>query len=179
MKYHLGLMLLLFITSCASPRPSGNEHDFSDLTLLAKVQNRSEQLSKLTHNPIPLPHLYSLLCGIPDGIEKDPHKDSFIHVYMDLEASNSGHAPYPIGTFVIKEKLPDMWSNQPELFTGMLKREKGYNPEAGDWEFMVIDGRARSITARGKISSCLDCHSRHQKTDYLTEVWKKSPTQLK
>lgn len=138
------------------------------------MQNRTNELSELTRNPISLPALYSQLCGGFDSVANNPHRGSFIHVYMTPQPQSAVSPPYPVGTFVIKEKLPSKSSNQPELFTGMLKREKGFNPEAGDWEFMVIDGPAKSITTRGKISSCLDCHSRHQRTDYLTESWKEN-----
>ena len=34
------------------------------------------------------------------------------------------------------------------LYTGMLKREKGYNPDAGDWEFFTLDSKAMLVTAR-------------------------------
>jgi len=174
MKLYVCLTAVLLVCACSAPKQSGQEHDFSDGALLAKVQNRTNQLTKLTSNPIPLPAFYSQLCGAFDGSVNNPHKGSFIHVYLTSLPKSAISPAYPVGTFVVKEKLPSEFSHHPELFTAMLKREIGYNPEAGDWEFMVIDGQARTITVRGKINSCLDCHSKHQKTDYLTESWKKN-----
>lgn len=90
-------------------------------------------------------------------------------IWLNLRKKNR---VYPVGTLVIKEKTTHADGTGTVLFTGMLKRGTGYNPEGGDWEFLVLSGDATTITARGKIASCLDCHSRHQKTDYLTESWK-------
>lgn len=40
----------------------------------------------------------------------------------------------------------------------MEKREEGYFPEGGDWEYAVV-GREGRIEARGQLESCARCHA--------------------
>ena len=105
------------------------------------------------------------------------HEDVAIHVYVspDGEASlRNGAIDYPIGTIILKQKLRGVRHDATELFTGMLKRESGYNPECGDWEFFTLTGDARRVIARGRIESCMDCHTAYADSgfvarDYLTD----------
>jgi hypothetical protein len=50
----------------------------------------------------------------------------------------------------------------------MIKREKDYDPENGDWEYLYADlsGEKPKIE-RGKIASCIRCHSIAKERDYL------------
>jgi len=49
----------------------------------------------------------------------------------------------------------------------MIKREKGFNPLTGDWEFMVVDGSGTKVESRGKLESCQGCHLARPDTDYV------------
>jgi hypothetical protein len=113
----------------------------------------------------------STLCGPPPGIPHSPHGNHWIHVFVTSAATNamlSGQGRYPQGSIILKQKLLDAGGARTELFTGMRKREPGYNPELGDWEFFTLDSTARMVTARGKIESCMDCHTTYQATDFVT-----------
>ena len=73
---------------------------------------------------------------------------------------------FPQGTVIVKQKLaiptakgksaapvkpkPDQ---QPELLTVMIKREAGYDPANGDWEFMVTDGPGLQSRRKRQIGS--------------------------
>ncbi|MGV3757550.1 MAG: cytochrome P460 family protein [Verrucomicrobiota bacterium] len=150
-----------------------------DQFLALEVMGRDTRLTRITATPLRIDPPYAALCGVPNiTVEQSPHDFAHIHVYMNVPGINALKASmtnYPVGTIVLKEKKSDPKNVVPQLFTGMIKREKGYNPEAGDWEFFAANGKGNLIVARGKINSCMDCHSKHQKTDYLTESWKKSP----
>jgi hypothetical protein len=65
---------------------------------------------------------------------------------------------FPVGSVIVKEKLTKPESKSPELMTVMVKREKDFNPDCGDWEFLVFNGDGKQVTARGKIESCANCH---------------------
>ena len=41
----------------------------------------------------------------------------------------------------------------------MIKRKKGFNPAANDWEFLLISGDATKIKKREKTGECQSCHS--------------------
>jgi hypothetical protein len=47
------------------------------------------------------------------------------------------------------------------------KHERGFNPKANDWEFLVIDGDASRIQRREKTGDCLACHSQQKNTDFV------------
>jgi hypothetical protein len=67
---------------------------------------------------------------------------------------------------VVKEKFgPD---GKTELFTGMWKREEGYFPEVGNWEFFTVDGAASKIAERGKLPKCAACHQEMEKGDHVS-----------
>ena len=67
---------------------------------------------------------------------------------------------FPVGTVIVKEKLARVDSNSPELMTVMVRHAKGYNPENGDWEYLVVGGKGTRIDAQGKLATCQSCHSR-------------------
>jgi hypothetical protein len=60
---------------------------------------------------------------------------------------------FPIGSMIVKEKLGSPDSTKPEVLTAMIKRAPGYNPESGDWEYLVLDGAASK-----------NCRARHAYT---------------
>lgn len=133
--------------------------------------------------------------------EANPHRGHSVHVYVtpaEEKKIRTGEGSYPVGTLIVKEKLPSplatlghveqapkslvdnkthakihqvLTPKSPDLFTVMLKREAGYNPDCGDWEFMVVSGDARQILARGKLDSCVECHKDHKETDYVTQLY--------
>jgi hypothetical protein len=75
----------------------------------------------------------------------------------------------PVGTVVVKEKHWNERSDTPSAVAVMIKREPGYDPEHGDWEYGYEE---RSQTekrrvVRGKLDSCIDCHSNARERDYL------------
>jgi len=106
---------------------------------------------------------------------KNPHKDKFINVYINSigkdEMLTKKNPKFPIGTVVVKEKLSAHDSQKPELLTVMIKREKDFNPEVGDWEFLTFNGGATEITARGKLENCQACHLGYKQNDFITRTY--------
>ena len=106
----------------------------------------------------------------PPGV-KNPHLDKFITVYVN----DVGRKPmlemktpaFPKGSIIVKEKLSGLPGSEPELLTVMIKREPGFNPETGDWEYMVTDGTGATVQARGKLENCQACHVSRPKNDYI------------
>lgn len=141
-------------------------------------------------NPVPA-IFYSRLavaCFIPSAAdrkleEENPHRDKFITVYVN----DPGRRPlmeqkesrYPRGSIIVKEKLTTKESQSPELLTVMVKREPGFNPKNGDWEYMVFDGPGEKLFARGKLDKCQACHATYDYQDYVSrnylprELWDK------
>src|SRR5436190_17769194 len=88
--------------------------------------------------------LYRSSKGAVVDSKTNPHLKKYIIVHVNdigrkamLEEKNP---KFPEGSVIVKEKLPEEKSQTPELLTVMIKQRKGFNPESGDWEYMVVDG---------------------------------------
>ena len=104
--------------------------------------------------------------------EKNPHRDKFVTVYVNdagRRAMLEERQPrFPVGSLVVKEKLAARDASEPELLTAMLKRDAGYDPAGGDWEYLVLDGSGREVRARGRLESCRACHQADADTDFVS-----------
>lgn len=67
---------------------------------------------------------------------------------------------FPVGSVIIKVKYASEKGGGALLRTVMIKRAAGYNPECGDWEFVVTDGTGLQVGERGKIQRCMECHQK-------------------
>jgi hypothetical protein len=103
--------------------------------------------------------------------DANPHRDKFVTVYVNdagRRAMLEEKRPrFPAGTLIVKEKLTTRDSTDPELLTAMYKRDAGYDPEGGDWEYLVLDGQGKEVRARGKLESCRACHLDYPHTDFV------------
>lgn len=109
-----------------------------------------------------------LLCALPSAeaqraeTARNPHARKWISVYVNAlgqQAMMTERNPeFPVGSVIVKEKLSPSKEGGPELLTVMVKREQGYNPDSGDWEYMIVNGTATKIEARGKLENCQGCH---------------------
>ena len=127
---------------------------------------------KVNPKPIRVRSVFAMLCRGPSPAEQkldrtDPHKadynkDKFITVFVNKPGKRAmlsdPPGPFPIGSVIVKEKLPSITSRSPELMTVMVKRQKGFNPACGDWEFLVYRPGKRAPDAQGKLASCQSCH---------------------
>jgi hypothetical protein len=77
---------------------------------------------------------------------------------------------YPEGAVIVREKL-ETEAASPELLTAMIKRKKGFNPAANDWEFLVTSGDATKITQREKTGSCQSCHQSVSAKDFVFDSY--------
>jgi len=99
--------------------------------------------------------------------DRGPHADHAISVRVNpigLEAFRA-RTPVPVGTVVVKEK---MTGGKVVAVGTMTKRETGYDPDHGDWEYGYRELKADAPPpTTGKIESCVACHRLAEKKDYL------------
>jgi hypothetical protein len=118
-----------------------------------------------------------------------PHAHTRIRVFMSAGAAKTfklrqenetSAAPvYPVGSIVVKEKKGASYfvgrgeerSKTHDGVGGMIKREKGYDPEHGDWEYFYFEDPAK--VESGRITSCVACHAGAATTDYVFGSWAK------
>lgn len=131
---------------------------------------------RVNPKPLKLPAALNVLCAAPPSASRidasnNPHGQKYFTVYVNdvgqpaMTAQAKPH--FPQGSIIVKEKLPDERATAPELLTVMIKREAGFNPQSGDWEYLVFDGTATKIAGRGKLESCQSCHAMNKATDYV------------
>lgn len=98
------------------------------------------------------------------------HQSIFGAVYLNdiARATLSQSRPliYPEGAVIVREKL-ETEAGSPELLTAMIKRQKGFNPAANDWEFLLISGDAKKIKKREKAGNCQSCHASVSAKDFV------------
>lgn len=119
----------------------------------------------------------------PKGMD-GPHIERLIRVFVNEPGKDSMRSTvrfptgseissgrtFPIGSAIVKEKTRGR-GGAVELSTFMVKRNKGYNPKCGDWEFGVIDGPTRKIVERGKIERCIKCHIEKKELDFTFRTY--------
>ncbi|MFO0455850.1 MAG: cytochrome P460 family protein [Planctomycetota bacterium] len=146
-----------------------------------------DQYFKVTEQPFEMDDTAALLCEPADGLTDNPHDPkypgkAFCHVYVSPSAKETmllGKGTYPEGSLVIKAKLASVDSQTPELFTVMQKMPAGYDPQHGDWKYVVVDGSTFRQLASGRIDSCKSCHDHFSETDYVTRNYLKEKNSSK
>jgi hypothetical protein len=179
------ICLLLFLTATLAftlrSRLQASSQDVAALEIprpAYELLDGYRKWTRVTPEPLLVSAQSAQLCAavIPAVIPAGPHaQDKYISVYVNeigrhaMMEEKSPH--FPAGSIIVKEKLTTARSTTPELLTVMVKRDPDYNPENGDWEYMVFDGTGRTVQASGKLENCQSCHSSDQDTDYVSRAY--------
>ena len=102
----------------------------------------------------------------------DPHAAFYITVYVNNAGREAMFAKqaqrFPEGSIIVKEKFgAPSGDRKPLLYTIMRKRESGYNPKVGDWEFSVVGPDGKEMKATGKLENCQGCHVGQSESDFV------------
>ena len=138
------------------------------------------------HQLFKKPHYVSpaltLLCGTPspEVVAKakaatGPHFEALVQIHTNdsaFRAIDLEKFPFPVGSVVVKEKIGALQSVIG--VGGMIKREAGYDPANGDWEYFYSDTKDQFVT--GKLRNCSECHARAKQTDYVFSRSEPSPS---
>ena len=137
---------------------------------------------KVTPKPVKMPAAVAVDCA-PANAPRGPHADKFINVFVNKMGRDSmlkeRKPQFAEGTIIVKEKLAAPNSPQAELMTAMVKREEGFNPAAGDWEFFVLKSPEKIVLERGKLPHCQTCHASAKQTDYVFRSYLSASAQEK
>src|SRR5215217_4210495 len=119
----------------------------------------TKQWVKVNQRPYRISSEVDALCRLPTRDDyayaqrQNPHAAAYVNVYVNkigARVMSSQEQSFPIGTIIVKEKFYSdrielKEKSKPTLFTVMIKRESGYNPESGDWEYAVVSGDGKKI----------------------------------
>ena len=73
--------------------------------------------------------------------------------YANLAASTK----FVVGSLLVKRHASTK-AAAPVTTFAMVKRDAGFFPEGGDWEYVVLDAEGR-LEERGKLAPCARCHA--------------------
>jgi hypothetical protein len=124
-----------------------------------------------------VPDRVAVLCAAPVAATRNPspHRDKYISVYVNpigqKEILARHVTTYPVGTVVVKDKFIGRTGGTTELSTVMIKRERGYNPTGGDWEYAVLNGKS-TLVERGRIARCQSCHAARRNQDFVFRTYR-------
>ncbi|HSE23768.1 MAG TPA: cytochrome P460 family protein [Pyrinomonadaceae bacterium] len=133
--------------------------------------------TRVNPEPVQMDQQVAAMCGPAYIITSNvgPHRAKFITVYVnDLgrhAMTEELNPRFPVGTVIVKEKLPNKDATAAELLTVMRKRERGYDSKNGDWEYLMLDGPGRDIQDAVKVESCQSCHMAYKQQDYVTRLY--------
>jgi hypothetical protein len=147
----------------------------ANLTGIEKAARDYQKWTPANRQPFLVEEQIWALCrGItPDEqrlLEDKTHR-GFIMVFVNGkgEAAMFNGKPFPVGTVIVKEKHAKK-DSPTEACTVMLKREKGYNPACGDWEFAYLDAKGKA-THEGKLKNCMECHVARKGADFTFRTY--------
>ena len=79
--------------------------------------------------------------------------ETALEPYTHLAASSR----FSVGSVLVKKHASTSSSAPGPTFV-MTKRDSGFYPEGGDWEYLVLDAEGR-LEDRGKLALCARCHA--------------------
>ena len=146
--------------------------------------SRYRSWTKVNAEPIYMEPMVAALCvPTPRKWGSDsPHLTRYFNVYVNAIGKKAMFAKrpsrFPAGTIIVKEKFPanpnsklqTLNSKSPELLTIMVKREKGFNPKCGDWEFRTASGGGE-LHPRASVEHCISCHVAMPEYDYTYRTY--------
>jgi len=106
--------------------------------------------------------------------QEDSHFSTFARVYVNAIGQgvfHDQHPVFPVGTMIVRENLLALTDARPRMLTVMTKREKGFNPAGGDWEFKLIDDQLSQVKLREKTGSCQGCHAAQKENDFVFRTY--------
>lgn len=132
--------------------------------------------TKVNAEPYHISSRLDALCALPslDSFQQErksnPHAGTFIDVYVNSigrSAMFKASPVFPIGSVIVKHKQDRTMGHPTLLYTIMRKRNPGYNPSVGDWEFSVVNADGITVEATGKLDNCQGCHIKKPDSDFV------------
>ncbi|HEX4140550.1 MAG TPA: cytochrome P460 family protein [Candidatus Methylacidiphilales bacterium] len=152
------------------PTSPGNANKLKGESILFTTATNS-QFTKVTPHPLHMSQAVAMLCVQTPLNAPSPHVDKYFDVYISSPEAfviKSGIGTYLEGTVILKRKYSDPDGKKTELFTGMIKRAPGYNPQSGDWEYFTLSGDGAHVEQSGQLQSCMSCHQAYSASDFVT-----------
>ena len=167
-------VVLIIVSADRPTRSSAPENSRFDA---AKLKDKT-LWTRVNAEPFYISSAADALCRAPTRGDyaaerkRNPHAGASITIYVNNTGREAmfSKAPgrFPQGSVIVKEKVGSYSEGRAViLYTLMTKREQGYNPEVGDWEFSVVSGDGAKVEASGKLENCQTCHVTRRDSDFI------------
>lgn len=186
----IGVVILVFAAGLAvalasAPAPASVATHWDSRDAVAEdqpidISNLADRAAwhQVNAKPYRISSVLNVLCDAPspDRVDEErkrnPHASTLVTVFVNetgRAAMYAKNAPsFPVGSVIVKQKFEPYGERAaPILSTVMVKRERGYNQDVGDWEFAVVGSDGREIRARGKLANCAACHTPERANDFV------------
>lgn len=172
----IGLFVMIVLVVALAVRPTeGAKDEFRFDAANLKDRNAWTQVNT---KPYYISSAVDGLCGMPTVAhlkhlrKSNPHASTYITVYVNNVGRDAMFASdaqrFPEGSIIVKQKIGGSLEDRKTLlYTIMKKREAGYNPQVGDWEFSVVGPNGKKVQANGKLENCQSCHLGKSDSDFV------------
>ena len=178
----VGVGAVVLITMVASPQTQSATPDRFHFEA-SKLKDKT-LWTQVNPEPYYISTALDALCAAPMRAnyeaerKTNPHAATYITVYVNSVGRKAMFAKelkrFPRGSIIVKEKIGTYSEGRkPLLYTLMTKREPGYNPAVGDWEFSVVSGNGTQLEATGKLGNCQACHLARSDSDFVFAPYRK------
>jgi hypothetical protein len=135
----------------------------------SKTDNDEEVIKHDDKKQFTFPHWKSLQKLNTEALPSADH-NAWFDIYVNTIAKKAyveKLSLLPVGSIVLKPLYSDEQRSETAKLTIMLKMEKGYDRENGDWWYGVYDKTGMKGSYQGKIQDCITCHKLAKETDYM------------
>ncbi len=182
-KFTVSILFLAVILLCAAGTPSQTplNQKAADVYDVTNVLDAGAW-HKVNASPYYIASQVNVLCAAPtaatiaDQRASNPHAAAAITVFVNRTGTDAMLSPspqvFPEGSVIVKKKVnPRSDTDTALLYTVMVKHAPGYNPDAGDWEFIVVAADGRTVQARGALANCIACHQPQKNSDFVFRTY--------
>ena len=168
----LPLLLLVLLLGCQGDQPKNpREPNSGDLEPYLPKPSDFAKWPKVTEEPVSVtPQALEMCRAAVPRWREGPHTDATIVVRVSPEAADAFRdgKTMPVGAQVVKEKYTDAKATGPmNSYAVMTKRQAGYDPTWGDWEYAMVYLDKPKETEQGRLGECARCHAQVREKDYL------------
>ena|SRR5260370_423128 len=103
----------------------------------------------------------------PDATHTSTFGVAFVNDIARASLLSAEPARFPAGSMLVRERRLTPTAPSPDVLVVMIKRGKGFNPKANDWEFLTVSGDLKKIEKREKEGKCQQCHASEAGNDFV------------
>jgi hypothetical protein len=155
----------------------GSAPEASAIPSVDEIMDSYRTWQPQTPEPVPISSYIFGLCRLPtlaerEFAESEHGRERYLQDWANAEAlagiARRGAPPFAPGSVIVKEKYVPSGTG-PELvaIAMMIKREAGFAPAQGDWDYVYYEPELGMIQTQEQSDYCSGCHAAAAATDFV------------